>query len=132
MDRNELPHDPRHLGVPSGVPKMIAMPVVYSAQTMHLYCAEINTISKQTEMSFDLTLVPRSIIGCSQNDFRAYGTFGANYAPISRGDEHYPQTDQNKLQLDIHYLGVPSGCAQSDFHAPVTFGANRAPILRRD
>ena len=40
--------------------------------------------------------------------------------------------DQNKLPLDIHYLGVPFGCAQSDFHARGTFGANCAPILRRD
>ena len=68
---NEIPLEPRHLGVPSGVPKMISMPVVHLAQTVHLSCAEINTISKWTEMSFDLTLVPRSTIGCSQNDFHA-------------------------------------------------------------
>ena len=86
MDRNELPYHSRHLGVPYGVPKMISMPVVHSTQTVHLSCAEINTMSKWTEMSFDLTLVPRSTIGCSQNDFQAYGTFGANHAPISRGD----------------------------------------------
>jgi hypothetical protein len=48
MDQNELPLDTCHLGVPSGVPKMISMPMVYSAQTVHLSCAEINTISKQT------------------------------------------------------------------------------------
>jgi hypothetical protein len=68
MDRNELPLDPRHLGVPSGVPKMISMPVVHSAQTLHLSCTEINTISKRTET----------------NDFYARGTFGANCAHILR------------------------------------------------
>ena len=40
--------------------------------------------------------------------------------------------DQNKLPLDIQYLGVPFGCPQSDFHARGKFGANRAPIFRQD
>jgi hypothetical protein len=31
-DRNEIPHDPRHLGVLSGVFKIIFEPVVYSTQ----------------------------------------------------------------------------------------------------
>jgi hypothetical protein len=57
MDRNELPPDPRHLGVPLGVHKMISMPVVHSAQIVHLSCVEINTISKQTKTSFHLTHV---------------------------------------------------------------------------
>jgi hypothetical protein len=36
MDQNETPHDLRHLGVPSGVSKIISKAVVHSAQTMHL------------------------------------------------------------------------------------------------
>jgi hypothetical protein len=47
MDRNELPLDPLHLGEPSGVPKMIYMPVVHLVQTVHLSYAEINTLTKQ-------------------------------------------------------------------------------------
>jgi hypothetical protein len=47
MDRNEFPLDPLHLGAPSGVPKMIYMPVVHSVQTMHLSYTEINTLTKQ-------------------------------------------------------------------------------------
>jgi hypothetical protein len=39
------------------VPKVISMPMVESSQTMHLSCAEINTLSKQTETSFHLTRV---------------------------------------------------------------------------
>jgi hypothetical protein len=31
-DRNQIPHDPRHLGVLSGVFKIIFEPVVYSTQ----------------------------------------------------------------------------------------------------
>ena len=73
-----------------------------------------------------------STIGCAQNDFQARGTFSADRAPILREDLHNLKTDQNKLPLDIHYLGAPFGCAQSDFLACGTFGANRAPILRRD
>jgi hypothetical protein len=34
---------------------MISMPLVLSAQTMHLSCVEINTISKQTKTRFHLT-----------------------------------------------------------------------------
>jgi hypothetical protein len=52
-DKNELPFDPRHLGGPSGVPKMIFEPIGHSVETMHLSCM-INTISKRTETSFYL------------------------------------------------------------------------------
>ena len=77
-------------------------------------------------------MLPRSMIGCAQNDFHARGTFGATRTPILRQNKYYLKMDRNKLPLDIHYLGVPSGCARSDFHARATFGANRAPILRQD
>jgi hypothetical protein len=46
--------DLRHLGVPSGAPKAISETMVYLAQTVHLSCIEVNTISKQTEMIFHL------------------------------------------------------------------------------
>jgi hypothetical protein len=49
---DKLPLDTCHLRVPSGLLKMICMPEVHSAQTVHLSYAEINTISKQTKMSF--------------------------------------------------------------------------------
>jgi hypothetical protein len=39
MDQNELPLDTRHLGVPSGVPKMISMIMVHLAQIVHLSSA---------------------------------------------------------------------------------------------
>jgi len=52
-----LPVDQRKLGVPFGVPKMISMPEVHSAQTVHLSCAETKTISKWTKTSFHLTYI---------------------------------------------------------------------------
>ena len=49
MDQNEIRHDPRHLGVASGVSKMISEPMVHSAQTVHLTYIKVGTIAKQTE-----------------------------------------------------------------------------------
>jgi hypothetical protein len=56
-DRNGIPHDPSHVGVPSSVSKMIAEPMIRSAQTVQLSCVKINTISKQTKTSFQLSLI---------------------------------------------------------------------------
>ena len=55
MDQNEIPHDPRHLGVPSGATKMISEPMACSAQTVHLSCVKISTVSKRTETALGLT-----------------------------------------------------------------------------
>jgi hypothetical protein len=82
MDQNEIPLDPRHLGVQSGTSKMISNPMVFLAKTMHLSRIKISTISKWTKMSFHLSLEPSSAIRCIHNDLCAYGTFGANRAPI--------------------------------------------------
>jgi hypothetical protein len=56
-DRNELPFEPRHLGVPSVASKTISEPVVCMAQTMHLSCTETKSISKRTERRFYMTHV---------------------------------------------------------------------------
>jgi hypothetical protein len=57
MDRNKIPHEPRYLGVPSGVSKTISKPMGRSTQTVHLSCVKISTISKWTEASFHFSLV---------------------------------------------------------------------------
>jgi hypothetical protein len=82
MDRNKIPHDPRHLGVQSGMSKMISKPMVLLAKTVHQSWFKISTISKRTEMSFHLSLGPTTAVRCIQNDLCAYDTFGANRAPI--------------------------------------------------
>jgi hypothetical protein len=46
MERREIPHDPHHLGVPSGASKTIYEPMVCSTQSVHLSYAKISTISK--------------------------------------------------------------------------------------
>jgi hypothetical protein len=50
---------------------------------------------------------PRSSIECVQNDFWAYGTFGANRATILPQDYHYLQIDWIELPLEPRHLGVP-------------------------
>ena len=53
---------------------------------------------------------PRSYIGCVQNDFRGYGTFGANRAPILH--RHWIPTDQNEIPHDPLHLGVKLGASE--------------------
>jgi hypothetical protein len=55
----------------------------------------------------------RSTIGCAQNDFWAYGTFGANRAPIMHRDQHYLQTNQIELPFHPHHLGDPLGAPKT-------------------
>jgi hypothetical protein len=57
MERNKLPVEPRHLGVPSGVCKVISVPMVCVAQTVHLSLSDTKTISKWTENRFHMTCV---------------------------------------------------------------------------
>jgi hypothetical protein len=52
MGRNEIPNHPHHLGVPSGVSKIIFEPMIHSVQTEYLSGVKISAISKQIEMSF--------------------------------------------------------------------------------
>ena len=56
---NEIPYDPRHLGVQLAASKTISKPMVRSAQTVHRSCVKISTISKRTETSFELSFVTK-------------------------------------------------------------------------
>jgi hypothetical protein len=109
MDRNELPLDPRLLGLPSGVPKINSTPVVHSRKPCTYLVLRLTQSPNGPKRASTWPTSPRSTIGCIQNNFQAYRTFGANRAPILRRDYHYLQIDRNKLPLDIHYIGVPSG-----------------------
>jgi hypothetical protein len=51
-NQNELPFEPRNLGVPSGVSKMISEPMVHLVQTVDLSCTNTNTVTKQSKMRF--------------------------------------------------------------------------------
>jgi hypothetical protein len=81
-----LPLGPRDLGVPSGASKIISMPMVHSAQTMHLSCDKTNTMqTNKNDLSLDLRHLGEPS-GVPKTDFRAYDTFGANRAPILSRD----------------------------------------------
>jgi hypothetical protein len=80
---------PRRLGVPSGASKTISEPMVRSEQTVHLSCIKISTITNELDQASTWASSPRSIIKCIQNDFWAFGTFGAYQAPILCQDYHY-------------------------------------------
>jgi hypothetical protein len=55
MDRDKLPLEHCHLGVPSGVTKILSELMVRLAQTMHLSYTDTNTVSKHIEMGFHMT-----------------------------------------------------------------------------
>jgi hypothetical protein len=86
IDRNKLPLEPCHLEVPLRAMKMISEPMVCLAEPVQVYCTDTNTVSKWTKTRFHMTHSPRGSIRCVHDDFRAYGTFGTNRAPILRQD----------------------------------------------
>jgi hypothetical protein len=77
------------------------------------YLAPTRTLSpKGPKWDSTWPMSPRSSIGCVQNDFRAYGTFSANRAPILRQDLHYLQIDRIELSLDPSHLEVSLGASK--------------------
>jgi hypothetical protein len=50
---------PTRLGLPSGAFKTISEPIIRLAQTVHLSCVKISTISKRSQTSFHLSLVAK-------------------------------------------------------------------------
>jgi hypothetical protein len=48
---------------------MISVPMVCSAQTVHLSCVKISTISKQTDMSFHLSLITEEYLWVRPKQF---------------------------------------------------------------
>jgi hypothetical protein len=57
MDQNELPLEPRQLGVQSGATKTIFERMIRSAQTVHLYKTYANYVSNRTKTRFHMTHV---------------------------------------------------------------------------
>jgi hypothetical protein len=84
MNQNELPLEARHLGVPQVRPKRF-LTLWYIYLKPCTYLAPTLTLSpKGLKQDSPRPTSPRSSIRCVQNDFRAYGTFGANSAAILR------------------------------------------------
>jgi hypothetical protein len=84
----------------------------YLASRLALYSNGLNQASTCASS-------PRSTIGSVQNNLWAYGTFGANHAPILQQHQHYLQMDQNEIPHDPRHLGVPSGASKTTSEAMV-------------
>ena len=102
-----VPHDPRHLGVPSGASKMISEPMVRSAQTVYRSCVKISTISKRTKMSFQLNfdteeyhwVRPKRYLSLWYIWRKLCTYLALTLTPSPNGP--------NKIQHDPNLLGVP-------------------------
>jgi hypothetical protein len=131
-DRNELLLDPCHLGVQSSASKIISEPMVRSAQTMHLSCIEINTISKWTRASFHFN--PRHLGVASAAPKIFLNLWFVRCRPCIYFASRLTLSP-NRLKRSSTWSTPPSStiwCAQSNFRPCGTFEANRAPVLPRD
>jgi hypothetical protein len=126
--RNEIPHDPHHLLVPSCAPKLIFELVVRSAQTMHLSCTNTTLSPDGPKWGSTWPASPRSSIRYVQNDFRASSTFSANCGPILHQHWYYVQTDRNRLPHDLRHLAVPS-CAWKTICEPMVRSTQTVHLL---
>jgi hypothetical protein len=147
MDQNEIAHDPRHLGVPSGVSETISKPMVRSAQIVHLSCVKTSTVSNTdwTELPFD----PHHLevpLGASKWFLSLWYVWRKPYtylAPILTLSSNGLKRDSTRPTLILSPNGPKRdytwhtsprssiGCIPNDFQAYGTFGANRGPNLHR-
>jgi hypothetical protein len=76
----------RHLGVPSGVSKMIYEPMVLWRKSCTYLAPTLALSLNGPKRDSTLPTSPRCSIECDQNDFQGYGMFGANRVAIVRQD----------------------------------------------
>jgi hypothetical protein len=57
MERNELPLEPRNIGVPSGASENFFEPMVGLAKTVQLSCSNTNTVSECTDTRIHMSHV---------------------------------------------------------------------------
>jgi hypothetical protein len=108
MDRNKLPLQPRHLEVSSGASKMIFEPMVCLAQTMHISCTDIDTISKRSKWD---TTRPMSLSGVSKMNFGPVVRLAQSSTYLVSRLALSPN-GQNQASTWATYLGVPSGASK--------------------
>jgi hypothetical protein len=97
------PLEPRHLGVPSGAFKMISVPTVCVAQTVHLSCTDTNTIFKCTKTRFHMTHMTLEFHRVRPNQF--LGLWYVRHKPCAYL--------ASRLALVPRHLGVPSGASKT-------------------
>jgi hypothetical protein len=81
-DQNKIPHDPRHLAVPSYAPKMISKPRYIQCKLCTNLTSRLALSPTGPKWASTWASLPRINIACVQNYSWAYGMFSANHAPI--------------------------------------------------
>jgi hypothetical protein len=115
----------------SGCAHMISMLKVHSAQTVHLSCVEINTISKRIETSFLLTYITYEYhrvclkwFLCSRYIQHQQYTYLVSRSTLSPNVPKRVRTWSTSPRSAIR-------CIQNDFWAYGTFSASHTPILHQ-
>jgi hypothetical protein len=105
--------------------------MVCSVQAAHLSCVKISTISKQTEMSFRLSIITSEYHRVHLKQFlsqwyvwRKPCTYLPSRWALSPNRPKWASTWASSSSRSI-------GCVQNNFWAYDTFSANHAPILHR-
>jgi hypothetical protein len=132
MDRNELTLEPCHLGVPSGAPKQFLRLWYIWRKPCTCLALKLTLSPNRPKRAPIWASSPRSTIRCIQNNFWAYGIYGANHAPIMHRNQH---SLQKGPKGDSTWPTLPRssiGCVRNDFWGYGMFGANCGTILHRD
>jgi hypothetical protein len=119
MDRSELPLEPRHLGVPSSLSKMISIPMVCSVQTMHLSCTDTDTITKRTKMRFHMTHVTYEFHRVRPKLFMSRWYVQCKPCTYLVSRLALSLNRPNRAPLDPHHLEVPSGASKTIYEPMV-------------
>jgi hypothetical protein len=117
--RNEIPHDPRDLGVPSGASNTISEPMVCSTQTMHQSCTDTKTFSKWTKTRFHTAHVIYEFYRVRPKLFMSLWyvqcklcTYLASWVALS-------SNGPNRGPRDPRHIGVPSGASKTTYEPMV-------------
>jgi hypothetical protein len=108
----EILYDPHHLGVPSGAPKQFLRLWSIWRKSCTYLALKLTLSPNWPKRASIWAPSPRSTIRCIQNNFWAYGSYGANHAPIMHQNQHYLQKDRKEILHDQRHLGVPSGASK--------------------
>jgi hypothetical protein len=98
---------------------MISVPMVHSAQTVHLSCVKIRTISKKTKSSFHLSLVNMECHQVCPKQFLSLWYLSRKLCTYLASGLALIQMDRIELLLEPHHLQVPSGASKMIFEPMV-------------
>jgi hypothetical protein len=134
--------EPWHLGVPSGVSKIISVPLIKKiiisvptvclAQTVHLSFTYTNTVFKWTKTRFHMTHVTLEFHWVRPKQFLRL--WYVRHKPCTYLASRLALYSNGLNRAATWALSPRSTivCVQNDFWGYGTFGINRAPILRQD